>query len=56
MVIAEIVIFAKNSYKLSILASNPEQKCLQFASHNPIRKTLIFNNNKNMVKNTIFLA
>ena len=44
MVIAEIVIFAKNSYKLSILASNPEQKCLQFASHNPNWKTLTFNN------------
>ena len=26
MVIAEIVIFAKNSYKLSILASNLDQK------------------------------
>ena len=35
MVIAEIVIFAKNSYKLSILASNLEQKCLQFVSQNP---------------------
>ena len=42
MVIAEIVILAKNSYKLSMLASNLEQKCLQFVSQNPNLKFNIF--------------
>ena len=42
MVIAEIVIFAKNSYKLSILASNLDQTCLQFVSQNPNLKFAIF--------------